>query len=205
MDSPRTAGQMRKVASPTRPWLLFLKGFLKHPIMIGSIIPSSQRLVRHMLGPVDWTECRVFVEYGPGVGTFTPHILQRLGPDALYIAIDLNPEFIAHLSSTVTDSRFRAIVGSAADVEHIVRRCGCSHVDYVLSGLPFSTLPNGMGESITAATARILKPGGSFLVYQFRRRVQDYLALQFPHIDHALEYWNIPPCHLFWAKTPTNR
>ena len=40
--------------------------------MVGSVIPSSRVLIEKMLEPVDWANTRVFVEYGPGVGTFTP-------------------------------------------------------------------------------------------------------------------------------------
>jgi len=80
-----------------------------------------------------------------------------------------------------------------------VRDSGFDHADYVLSGLPFSTLPAGVGPAIAAATARILRPGGAFLVYQFRAKVRDFIAPHFQRIDQGMEYWNIPPCCLFWA------
>ena len=60
----------------------FLRGFLKHPVMVGSVIPSSRILIDKMLKPVDWSTTRLFVEYGPGVGTFTRPILEKLGKDA---------------------------------------------------------------------------------------------------------------------------
>ncbi len=181
------------------PWAMFFKGFLKHPVMVGSVIPSTDTLIAHMLSRVDWANTKVFVEYGPGVGTFCPHILKRMNPDATYIAIDLNPDFIDYLSDTISDNRFRPILGSAADVEQIVRDSGFDCADYVVSGLPFSTLPTGVGPAIAAATARILRPGGAFLVYQFRAKVKDFLDPHFSRIDQALEWWNIPPCFLFWA------
>ena len=173
--------------------------------MVGSIIPSTDTLIRHMLSRVDWSACKLFVEYGPGVGTFTRQILENLAPDATYVAIDLNPDFIDYLSDTVTDSRFRPILGSATDVEQIVRDSGFDQADYVLSGLPFSTLPSGVGPAIAAATARVLRPGGAFLVYQFRARVKDFLEPHFARIDGALEFWNIPPCFLFWAYKGDDR
>jgi phospholipid N-methyltransferase len=181
------------------PWAMFLKGFLKHPVMVGSVIPSSETLITHMLGRVDWASTRLFVEYGPGVGTFCPHILKRLPADAVYIAIDTNPDFITYLSETILDTRFRPVLGSAADVVQIVRDSGFEQADYVLSGLPFSTLPAGVGPAISKATADVLRPGGAFLVYQFRAKVRDFIAPHFGRIDQAMEYWNIPPCCLFWA------
>ncbi len=197
--SSAQAAVLRKSRKWLGPWAMFFKGFLKHPVMVGSIIPSTDTLIRHMLGRVEWDKTDLFVEYGPGVGTFCPHVLERLKPGATYIAIDLNPDFIGYLNATITDNRFRAVLGSAADVESIVRDSGFAHADYVLSGLPFSTLPSGVGPAIAAATHRILRPDGAFLVYQFRAKVKDFLTPHFKRIDGAMEYWNVPPCCLFWA------
>jgi phospholipid N-methyltransferase len=197
--STTIARAKRKASRPLSPQALFLQGFFKHPVMVGSIIPSSGKLIRKMLGPVDWDNCKVFVEYGPGVGTFCRAILDRLGPDAKYIAIDTNADFVAYLRRTIVDPRFSAIHGSAADVNTIVADHGEDHADYVLSGLPFSTLPPGVGDAIAAATHQVLRTGGQFLVYQFNPNVRNFLTPHFPRIDHAMEWWNVPPAQLWWA------
>lgn len=181
------------------PWGMFFQGFLKHPVMVGSIIPSSDRLIRRMLGPVDWANCKLFVEYGPGVGTFCRPILDHLAPDAKLIAIDTNPDFIRYLRHTIPDPRFAAVNGSAADVEQIVADHGHDHADYVLSGLPFSTLPAGVGPAIATATHAVLRPDGAFLVYQFSPKVKAFLDPHFGDIDHDMEWWNVPPAQLYWA------
>ncbi len=197
--STTIARSKRKASRPLSPQALFLQGFFKHPVMVGSIIPSSGKLIRKMLGPVDWDNCKVFVEYGPGVGTFCRAVLDRLGPNAKYIAIDTNADFVAYLRRTIVDPRFSAIHGSAAEVNAIVADHGEAHADYVLSGLPFSTLPPGVGEEIAAATHRVLRPEGQFLVYQFNPNVRNFLTPHFPRIDHAMEWWNVPPAQLWWA------
>ena len=181
------------------PWAIFLEGFVKHPVMVGSIIPSSRFTVDRMLEPVDWEKCRLFVEYGPGVGTFCRPILDRLRRDGALIVIDTNPLFIDYLRRTITDGRFTAVLGSAADVEDIVFSHGHEHADYVVSGLPFSTLPEGLGPTIAEATHRVIRPGGAFLVYQYSARARDFMARHFRRIDEALEARNIPPCRLYWG------
>ncbi len=181
------------------PWGVFFKGFVKHPVMVGSIIPSSDRTVKKMLAPVDWDNTKLFVEYGPGVGTFCQPVLDRMRPDATLLVIDLNPDFIDYLRKTIRDSRFIAVHGSAADVNEIIGQFGFKHADYVLSGLPFSTLPNNLGPVIAEATARAIRPGGAFLVYQFRARARDFMAPHFARIDSGFEAWNVLPCHLFWG------
>jgi len=189
----------RKSTRPLSPQALFLQGFFKHPVMVGSVIPSSQRLIRKMLSKVDWENTKVFVEYGPGVGTFCRPILERLAPDAKFIAIDTNPDFVAYLRQAIVDPRFSAIHGSAADVNQIVADHGLEQADFVLSGLPFSTLPAGVGEVIAEATHRVIRPGGAFLVYQFNPNVKNFLTPHFQRIDCDMEWWNIPPAQLWWA------
>ena len=189
----------RRIMRKLGPWGVFLEGFIEHPVMVGSIIPSSRFTIAKMLGPVNWDECRLFVEYGPGVGTFCRPVLERLRRDGQLIVIDTNPLYIDYLRATITDSRFVAVLGSAADVEEIVRAHGHDHADYVLSGLPFSTLPDGVGPAIAAATHRVLRPGGAFLVYQFSAKARDYMAKHFRRIDAGFEFWNVLPCKLFWG------
>lgn len=177
----------------------FLRGFVKHPVMVGSIIPSTKVLIDHMLAPVDWRTCKLFVEYGPGVGTFTQHILERIAPDATLLTIDTNPDFTEYLDRKFTDSRLTAVTGSAADVRQIMADCGFDAADYILSGLPFSTLPAGVGPRIASETAAALRPGGAFLVYQFSPKVREFISPFFDQIDRGFEWFNIPPATLFWA------
>jgi phospholipid N-methyltransferase len=185
---------------PSHPLALFFKGFLKHPAMVGSVIPSSAALVNKVLAPVDWDQVKLFVEYGPGVGTFTLPVLERLGPDAELIAIDTNPDFIAFLRHEIRDPRLHAVRGSAADVRRIIADLGHAQADYVLSGLPFSTLPEGVGDRIAAETAAVLKPGGAFLVYQVSAKVGEFIAPHFDRIERGFEWLNIPPMRLFRAR-----
>jgi phospholipid N-methyltransferase len=204
-----TSTQLAREALPDRikrsikrrlgPWGVFFEGFLQHPVMVGSIIPSSRYTIAMMLAPVKWDECKLFVEYGPGVGTFCRPVLERMRRDASLIVIDTNPLFIDYLRATISDSRFTAVLGSAADVEGIVQAHGHDHADYVLSGLPFSTLPDGVGPAIAAATHRVLRPGGAFLVYQFTSRARDFLAKYFRRIDSGFEVRNIPPSFIYWG------
>jgi phospholipid N-methyltransferase len=179
--------------------IAFLRGFFKNPVMVGSVIPSSRRLIDRMLGPVDWGTTKLFVEYGPGVGTFTRVILERLPDDARLLTIDTNPEFTAFLKESIDDPRLIAVTASAADVEKVLTERGLPAADYILSGLPFSTLPPGVGDAISSATAKAIRPGGAFLVYQFSPKVRDFLAPVFDRLDRGFEWVNMPPATLFWA------
>jgi phospholipid N-methyltransferase len=202
MAHPGNAALKRRRArrvSPPGPLTMFFRGFLKRPVMVGSVIPSSRKLIARMLKPVDWANTRVFVEYGPGVGTFCEPILDRMAPDATLIAIDTNPDFVSYLRRRISDSRFVPVHATAADVRDVLAAHGHEAADYILSGLPFSTLPPGVGPRIAAETAAALRPGGAFLVYQFSPNVHAFIAPHFERIDHGFEPLNIPPAQLYWA------
>jgi len=189
----------RRIGRALGPWGVFIEGFMRNPVMVGSIVPSSRFTINRMLRPVDWPSCKLFVEYGPGVGTFCRPVLNRLPRDGMLLVIDTNPLYIDYLRRTITDSRFVAVLGSAADVEDIVRAHGHEKADYVLSGLPFSTLPPGVAPAIAEATWNVLRLGGAFLVYQFRPKVREFMARHFKHIDDAIEPLNVPPAFMFWG------
>jgi phospholipid N-methyltransferase len=189
----------QKLRSFLGPWGVFFQGFIEHPVMVGSIIPSSGYTIRKMLAPVDWERCQLFVEYGPGVGTFCRPVLDQLRRDGTLLVIDTNKLFIDYLNRTITDSRFIAVHGSAEDVEAIIRAHGHDHADYILSGLPFSTLPEGLGPRIAAATHRAIRPGGAFLTYQFSKAAHNLTAQHFDRVDSGFELLNILPCRLAWG------
>lgn len=198
-EAPLPIRLKRKAKAMLGPMSLFLKGFFKHPVMVGAIVPSSRRTISKVLSVVDWDACQVFVEYGPGIGTFCQPVLDRLRRDGKLIVIDTNPDFIAYLKATIRDSRFSAVHGSAADVQDIVAAHGFDHADYVLSGLPFTTLPPGVGPAIMAATRAVLRQGGCFLVYQYTARARALMRPHFPRIDKGFEPVNVPPCVISWG------
>ena len=198
MKGSRRLARRTDRRSPSPKWQ-FLRGFHKNPVMVGSVIPSSRVLIDRMLEPVDWANTQLFVEYGPGVGTFTRPVLERLAPDARLVTIDTNADFTRYLMQSIDDPRLIAVTGSAADVETILAERKLGAADYVLSGLPFSTLPPGVGDAIADATAEVIRPGGAFLVYQFSPKVLNFIKPYFASIKRGFEWINVPPATLFWA------
>ncbi len=178
---------------------LFAKNFVRHPKMLGSIIPSSRFLIERLLGRVDWEEARVIVEYGPGVGTISGEILRRMRTDASLVVVETNEDFVDYLRATFPDPRLHVVHGSAADVEQVLAGLGLDRADYVISGIPFSTIPDAAREAIIRSTHGVLRPGGAFLVYQFSPKVGADLRRVFSRVDRGFEPLNVPPAQLFFC------
>jgi phospholipid N-methyltransferase len=193
----------QRVPRRSRSGLLFARNFFRHPLMLGSIVPSSRFLIRELLKPVDWEQARVIVEYGPGVGVITAEVLRRMRPDAILIAIETNPDFVTFLRDAIQDERLHVVQASAEAVDEILLRYGQSNASYVISGIPFSTIPAAVRERILLKTCEALKPGGSFLVYQFSTRVLEDLQRIFRYVRRQFEPLNVLPAHLFFCQPDT--
>ncbi|HUN26403.1 MAG TPA: rRNA adenine N-6-methyltransferase family protein [Steroidobacteraceae bacterium] len=181
--------------------LLFARNFLQHPRMLGSIIPSSRFLIKQVLEPVDWSRARVIVEYGPGVGSITAEILRRMHPEGRVVAIETNRDFVAFLQRALPDPRLHVVQGSAADVNAILARLGLAAASYIISGIPFSTMPDALRADIVRKSRSALEPGGAFLVYQFSRRVLPDLQRTFEVVTRGFQPLNVLPAHLFVCAT----
>lgn len=179
--------------------LLFARNFFKHPRMLGSLIPSSRFLIEEVLGQVEWERARVMVEYGPGVGTFTGEILNRMRPDGTLVVLETNAEFVSFLRETYPDARLLVVHGSAQEVDRVLEENGLGRADYVISGIPFSTMPQEVRAEILQKTHDVLRPSGAFLVYQFSPAVQPYLEQVFARVTRAFEPLNILPAQLFYC------
>jgi phospholipid N-methyltransferase len=190
-------------ASRSEQLLLFGRNFIKHPRMLGSLIPSSRFLVNHVLGEVDWHEARVFLEYGPGVGTFTTEILRRMRSDAVLIALETNKDFVRFLRGRLRDDRLHVIQGSAADADSALAVLGLRAADYVISGIPYTTMPPELRETILRKTHTVLDQHGAFLVYQFTRAVLPHLRQVFGSVAEDFEPLNVMPARLFYCRHHT--
>ncbi|HEY3012011.1 MAG TPA: rRNA adenine N-6-methyltransferase family protein [Gemmatimonadales bacterium] len=186
--------------SRSEQFLLFGRNFLKHPKMLGSLIPSSRFLVNHLLAEVDWGRARVFLEYGPGVGTFTTEILRRMRPDAVLIALETNTDFVRFLKGRLRDDRLHVVHGSAADADAALAHLQLSQADYVISGIPYTTMPPELRTLILRKTRSVLDPNGAFLVYQFTRAVLPDLQQTFGFVDQDFEPLNVMPARLFYCR-----
>lgn len=180
-----------------RPSLLFARTFLKHPVMLGSAFPSSRYLTQHVLSRIDWKEVTTALEYGPGVGTFTAQILHRMRPEARLIAIESSADFADYLRHSFTDKRLSVVHGSAVAVEDILDDLGISEADCIISGIPFSTMPQHAREAVLRSSHNVLRPGGNFVAFQFTGAVMPHLREVFGEVRQEFELLNILPARIF--------
>jgi phospholipid N-methyltransferase len=180
--------------------LTFLQGFLKRPKEVGSIIPSSRFLERRVVRLADVREARTLVELGPGTGGTTRAILRAMAPEARLLAIEINTRF-ARLLRHMPDSRLAVHEGSAAEIAEALAAHDLPAADAILSGIPFSTMPRELGLDILRSVHDSLAPGGLFVAYQVRDRVEDLGRCVFGDAQVQTVMLNVPPMRVYrWRK-----
>lgn len=192
---------MTQLPSHRSGWWTFIKGFLRAPRSVGSVAPSSRFLVNAMLDEAAVEAADVVVEFGPGTGVFTDEILRRLKPTARLLIFEVNPGFVAALRARITDPRAELIAESAAELALHLRRRGLPAADCIVSGLPFTSLPRALTNTILTTTYAALRPGGVFVTYQYTPVLRKLLA---GHFDTCritrVVLRNLPPALVFVCR-----
>lgn len=185
---------------PLHERLTFFQEFLKHPLQIGSVIPSSYFLKQRLLKTSDLNSASIIVELGSGTGGTTQAILRSMSPKARLLSIEINPEF-HRMINRISDERLIAHHGNASELEEILSMYGLSAPEVIISGIPFSTMSQSAGSKVLAMISAVLPNHGRFVAYQVSNRIMT-LCKPFLGMGHMeFEFFNIPPMRVFrWEK-----
>jgi phosphatidylethanolamine/phosphatidyl-N-methylethanolamine N-methyltransferase len=203
-ERPTARGETRTPsnhADALRDGVKFLRGFLRNPAQVGSVIPSSHHLEQRLVQCARAHEAKLVVELGPGTGGTTAALLKAMSPSAVLLGIELDGDFYRHLRSTLRDPRLLLEQGSAESLSDYMDMHGLAAPDAIVSGIPFSTMPADVSDRIAATITHVLRPGGRFVAYQVRAHVADFVAPYLGDPDTEWEMVNVPPVRVFtWVK-----
>lgn len=180
----------------------FLRGFVRNPAQVGSVMPSSYRLEQRLVRNARIAEARTVVELGPGTGGTTAAFLRAMSPAARLLAIELDSGFHHHLRTSIEDSRLIHELGSAERLAEFLAAHRMQAPDAIVSGIPFSTMPPEVSDRVAAAIAMVLRPGGRFVAYQVRAHVAGFVSPYLGPPQKEWEFVNVPPVRVFtWVKS----
>lgn len=176
----------------------FFIEFIKHPRKIGAVAPSGKALAKKMMQSIDFGSAKVIVEYGPGTGVFTTELLRRRKKNTALILIEQN-EIFCHelLRKFAGESNFHIVHGNAERVKKYLKKYGFSESDYIISGLPFSSLPTETSERILNATSKAIGKHGSFITFQYSLVKKKFFEEYFDISNCLKEIKNLPPAYVF--------
>lgn len=179
----------------------FFRQWLKNPLGVAAISPSSQQLARQMMAELPRGARRV-IELGGGTGVFTQALLDHGVPAADLLVLELNEDLHQHLQK-----RFPQVQVVCADARQLVevatpRGFGPeSPVDAVISGLGLLSMPKSTQQAILASAFDCLQPQGRFVQFTYgpanpvAKEVLD--ALDLVARRGSFTWWNVPPATVY--------
>ncbi|MDE5936357.1 MAG: SAM-dependent methyltransferase [Ruminococcus sp.] len=177
----------------------FIIEYIKHPQTIGAVAPSSKYLAENMIKNINFANCSAIAEYGAGTGIFTAEVIRHRKKGTKFLVVEQNKHFYNILCKKFGKCRDVLIVhGDARNLEKYMSKYNIDKIDYIISGLPFASLPSDISDRILASTRKILaKNGGKFITFQYTLFKKKLFERFFDIEDISVALRNFPPAFVF--------
>lgn len=179
----------------------FLEAFIREPLTVGSLWPSSTALSQLVTDNCEFAPGDTVVELGPGIGSFTRLLLERLDERGQLLAFEISETNIKALREAYP--RCRAIHDSA---EHMVRHMEERKARCIVSGLAWGNMLPAAQDRIMNAITNSLAPEGQFVgfayvharYYPTTLRFRKLLHRDFSRVETTPVIWrNLPPAYVY--------
>ena len=169
--------------------------FLKAPFSVGAVAPCCEETAVAMVEPLIKDDGFV-LELGGGTGAFTQKLIEKIDHDKLFV-VENNQTFFDLLSKKFPDHKI--LFADAQELEkhlplHVHRK-----IKYVVSGLPFRSLPDDVASNILKSLKKVcasdvvlvqftyLKqpplPEEALLLFDFKPHFYKHIPENFPSAD----------------------
>jgi phospholipid N-methyltransferase len=188
--------------------LQFLQAFIKSPLKIGAIKPSSPELARKMLEGIKPDAENIILELGVGTGAITKFIAENVPDRNSYLGIELDPVLARSAKQKFPD--LQIVRGNACEARSIHEESGLGKVSYVVSGLPFVSLPAAVSEQVYLEIERLMTAGCMFRTFQYAHgyytpaalKLREFMRKRYGKSKRSpLVVKNVPPAYtLTWSS-----
>lgn len=187
--------------------LQFLQAFLKNPLKVGAIAPSSPELALEMLNGIEPDDNNIVLELGVGTGAITKFLRDVLPSKGSYLGLELDPNLVKTLNTNFPDMNI--ICGNAAEAYSIHADSELGKVRYVVCCLPFVSLPKEISESVLVEIEKFMGEGCELRIFQYAHgyylppaiKLREFLKTRYGKSRRSpLILKNVPPAFtLTWS------
>ncbi|WP_245775663.1 class I SAM-dependent methyltransferase [Saccharopolyspora flava] len=176
--------------------------------MVGAATPTSHAVAATVAQVVPSTGTPVVVELGPGTGSLSDGIHDRLPAGARHLGIELGADLVAHLREN--KPWLEVVHGDAGDLKAVLADRGIDRVDAVISSIPWSLLDDSAQGHILDQVTQALTPHGAFTALTYlpaertrnARRFRGRLHESFDEVLTHTTWRNFPPILHYLCRRP---
>ncbi len=199
-EASETADEVQAGTVSGRAWQ-FVRAFVREPLKVGAIWPSSETLSRAVANACDFAPHDTVVELGPGTGNFTQLLSERLDKSGRLVALELSATNVQ-----VLRRRFPKGEIHFDSAEHLARHVAPQTARCVVSGLAWGNMLPAMQDRIMSAITTSLAPGGQFVAFGYSHaryypttlRFRKLMFREFARVETTPIIWrNLPPAYVY--------
>ncbi len=188
----------------------FLQAFLKNPLKVGSIAPSSPELAQKMIQGIRPNEENIVLELGVGTGAITKVLQEVIHDEKSYLGIELDKGLVKSLKKNFP--KLKIIRGNACEVFSLHQKTQLGKVGYIISCLPFVSIPNDVGDTILAEIDKFMELGCVFRTFQYAHgyyfpsaiKLREHMRDRYGKAQKSrLVMKNVPPAYTLTWKSQT--
>jgi phosphatidylethanolamine/phosphatidyl-N-methylethanolamine N-methyltransferase len=177
----------------------FIAAWVRSPMGMGALLPSSRRLAKAMVAEIDTDKSGAIIELGAGTGVMTHALLEAGIPPERLLVIERDPKLHATLVTQFPD--LTVLCEDAVNLQELLTTHKITKVCAILSSIPFLTIPKPVGKAIQEQMARVIDKDG--LVVQFTYGIKSPISKK--QLESCGMYakrtkmvmTNVPPAHVW--------
>ena len=140
---------------------LFFRHWLRHPLGIGAMLPSSLAVARAMARDLPLHRPGAVLELGGGTGIVTRTLLEAGCPPERLVVVEREPALAAVLRRSFP--AIRIVEGDARDLSRLLALHGVTRLAAVVSSLPIKWFPIAGQREVVMPCLDLLGEGGALL------------------------------------------
>ncbi len=176
---------------------------VKHPRELSTVFPSSPFLASKIADQLDFSDPRTIAELGPADGALTAPIVERMHPESDLHLIEVNDSFCEELRKKYRDSEKFDVIHihnrGAEKLDDLCEEANLEGLDYVVSGIPLTTIPDHISDRILEGIFKNLKPNGRYVQFQYSQDYRDNIEELFGPVELKRVWLNILPAWVYVA------
>ena len=186
----------------------FLQAFIKNPLKVGAIAPSSPELAKKMIEGVRPNANNIVLELGVGTGAITKYLQAKLSDEKSYLGIELDRDLVKSLRTNYPKLKMER--GNATETFSIHQKTGLGKVGFIICCLPFVSLPNEVGEQILIEIDKFMRQGCLFRTFQYAHgyympsaiKLREFMRNRYGKAKRSqLIVKNVPPAYTLTWQT----
>ena len=181
---------------------LFIAAWLRAPMKMGAVLPSSRALARALVDQIDLSRDGMIIELGAGKGVVTHALMEGGIPHDRLLIVEREKQLHALLHASFHE--LEVICADAMELDRVIAGMGIEKVNAIVSSLPLISMPSAIRHAIEQQMADAIGEQGMIIQYTYGTKspISPGELKRYGLVGQRVKLVlaNVPPAHVWVYK-----